>query len=106
MNIVGSSTEDSFGAPLIPDQGHTIDPCYLSKAGKKTPHIGRFWSLCAGAMKHRLEVMGLGLIDIDSHNCMMFRAHQTPGNFEQKKRCTTLVDNAHLCLLFVRGRAE
>ena len=45
-------------------------------AGKKTPHIGRFWSGCAGAVKHGLEIMRLGLKDIDSHNCMMLRAHQ------------------------------
>lgn len=56
----------------------------LGKSGKKTPHIGRFWSGCAGAVKHGLEIMGLGLIDIDSHNCMMLRAHQTPGNFERR----------------------
>ena len=35
-----------------------IAPCYISKAGKKTPHIGRFWSGCAGAVKHGLEIMG------------------------------------------------
>ena len=45
-----------------------IDPSYISKAGKKTPHIGRFWSGCAGAVKHGLEIMGLGLIDIDVRN--------------------------------------
>lgn len=67
-----------------------IDPSYISKAGKKTPHIGRFWSGCAGAVKHGLEIMGLGLIDIDAHNCMMLRTHQTPGNFELKKRNKTL----------------
>lgn len=33
-----------------------LDPCYISKAGKKTPHIGRFWSGCAGAVKHGLEI--------------------------------------------------
>lgn len=38
-----------------------IDPSYISKAGKKTPHIGRFWSGCAGAVNHGLEIMGLGL---------------------------------------------
>lgn len=27
-----------------------IDPSYISKSGKKTPHIGRFWSGCAGAV--------------------------------------------------------
>ena len=41
-----------------------IDPCYISKAGKKTPHIGRFWSGCAGAVKHGLEIMGIGLLDV------------------------------------------
>ena len=34
-----------------------IDPSYISKAGKKTPHIGRFWSGCAGAVKHGQEIM-------------------------------------------------
>ena len=28
-----------------------IDPCYISKAGKKAPHIGRFWSGCAQSEK-------------------------------------------------------
>ena len=41
-----------------------IDPSYISKAGKKTPHIGRFWSGCAQSVKHGLEIMGIGLIDI------------------------------------------
>ena len=43
-----------------------IDPSYISKAGKKTPHIGRFWSGCAQSVKHGLEIMGIGLIDIDT----------------------------------------
>ncbi|SHF69170.1 hypothetical protein SAMN05444364_10599 [Prevotella scopos JCM 17725] len=30
----------------------------------KTPHIGRFWSGCAGAVKHGLEIMGIGLLDV------------------------------------------
>ena len=81
-----------------------IDPSYISKSGKKTPHIGRFWSGCAGAVKHGLEIMGLGLIDIDSHNCMMLRAHQTPGNFELKKRNMTLAD--HYIAVIKRYRKE
>ena len=32
-----------------------IDPSYISKAGKKTPHIDRFWSGCAQSVKHGLE---------------------------------------------------
>jgi hypothetical protein len=81
-----------------------IDPSYISKSGKKTPHIGRFWSGCAGTVKHGLEIMGLGLIDIDSHNCMMLRAHQTPGNFELKKRNMTLAD--HYIAVIKRYRKE
>lgn len=56
-----------------------VDPCFISKAGKKTAHIGTFWSGCSGAMKHGLEIMGLGLVDVMFNTCMMLRAHQTPG---------------------------
>ena len=31
-----------------------IDASYISKAGKKTPYIGKFWSGCASAMKRGL----------------------------------------------------
>ena len=68
-----------------------IDPCYISKVGKKTPHIGRFWSGCAGAVKHRLEIMGIGLLDVANNKCMMLRAHQTIGNSALKMRNKTLV---------------
>ena len=85
-------------------KARAIDPSYISKSGKKTPHIGRFWSGCAGAVKHGLEIMGLGLIDIDSHNCMLLRAHQTPGNFELKKRNMTLAD--HYIAVIKRYRKE
>lgn len=69
-----------------------IDPCYISKAGKKTPHIGRFWSGCAGAVKHGLEIMGIGLLDVANNKCMMLRAHQTMGNSALKMRNKTLVE--------------
>lgn len=55
-----------------------IDASYISKAGKKTPYIGKFWSGCAGAMKRGLEILGIGIIDVDVHDCMMLRAEQTP----------------------------
>lgn len=54
-----------------------IDPSYVSKAGKKTAHVGRFWSGCASASKHGLEILGIGLIDADLADCMMLRAVQT-----------------------------
>ena len=70
-----------------------IDPSYISKSGKKTPHIGRFWSGCAGAVKHGLEVMGIGLIDISKNNCIMLRAHQTPNSTELNVRSKSLIQH-------------
>ena len=64
LNLNASLAKRFFGK-----QGRwaiAIDPSYISKAGKKTPHIGRFWSGCAQAVKHGLEIMGIGLIDIDA----------------------------------------
>lgn len=63
-----------------------IDASYISKAGKKTPYIGKFWSGCASAMKRGLEILGIGIIDVDAHDCMMLRAEQTPNRAELEKR--------------------
>ena len=57
--------------------GIAIDPSYIPKAGKQPPHIGTFWSGCAGAVKRGLEILGIGLIGVDLHECMMLRAVQT-----------------------------
>ncbi|MDD7079365.1 MAG: transposase, partial [Prevotella sp.] len=70
-----------------------IDPSYISKSGKKTPHIGTFWSGCASSMKHGLEIMGLALVDVYANNCMMLRAHQTPSTSDLKLRSMTLVQH-------------
>ena len=56
-----------------------IDPSYIPKSGKKTPWIGYFWSGCAGEYKRGLEIMGIGVIDIDNHECMTFRFHSDTG---------------------------
>ena len=67
-----------------------IDPSYVSKAGKKTPHVGRFWSGCASAVKHGLEILGIGLVDADIRDCMMLRAVQTLNSGELKAKSMTL----------------
>lgn len=54
-----------------------IDASYISKSGKKTPYIGKFWSGCASAMKQGLEILGIDIVGIDSRDCMMLRAEQT-----------------------------
>lgn len=56
-----------------------IDASYISKAGNKTPYIGKFWSGCASQAKRGLEILGIGIVDIDAHDCIMLRAEQTPG---------------------------
>lgn len=40
-----------------------IDASYISKAGKKTPYIGKFLSGCTSAMKRGLEILGIGIVD-------------------------------------------
>ena len=54
-----------------------IDPSYIKKSGKHTPYVGTFWSGCAGAVKHGLEILGISVIDIDLHDCFMLKAVQT-----------------------------
>ena len=54
-----------------------IDASYISKSGKKTPYIGKFWSGCASTMKRGLEILGIGIVDNDRRDCMMLRAKQT-----------------------------
>ena len=44
----------------------------------ETPWIGYFWSGCAGEYKRGLEIMGIGVIDIDNHECMTLGSIQTP----------------------------
>lgn len=55
-----------------------FDPSYISKSGKCTPYLGRFWSGCAKKAKHGLEISGIGIIDMDLHTCFHLEAVQTP----------------------------
>lgn len=64
-----------------------IDASYISKSGKKTPYIGKFWSGCASAMKWGLEILGIGIVDIDRRDCMMLCAEQTPDKACLEKQC-------------------
>lgn len=67
-----------------------IDPSYVSKAGKKTAHIGRFWSGCASAVKHGLEILGIAVVDADIKDAMILRAVQTWNATELKAKSMTL----------------
>ena len=60
-----------------------IDPCYISKSGKKTPGIDWFWSGCAAAMKKGLEILGISIVDADAKDSVFLKAEQT---FTDRKR--------------------
>jgi len=73
----------SFNATLAKSRLGTrfaiaFDPSYISKSGKCTPYLGRFWSGCAGKVKRGLEISGIGVIDLDLHTCLHLEAVQTP----------------------------
>ncbi|WP_223381165.1 transposase [Prevotella nigrescens] len=69
-----------------------IDPSFIKKAGKHTPYVGAFWSGCAGAVKHGLEFLGIGVIDVDLHECMMLKAVQTTLEKGEQKDEMSLYD--------------
>jgi hypothetical protein len=69
-----------------------IDPSFIPKSGKKTPHVGMFWSGCAQAVRHGLEIMGIGLVNIDANDCIMLRSHQTLSPKELNLRDKTQVE--------------
>lgn len=79
-----------------------IDPSYIDKSGKHTPGLGRFWSGCAGETKQGLELMGVGVTDIDVHDCMMLRAMQTPSVETLKGAGLTLIDWYRSSLLGIK----
>lgn len=69
-----------------------IDPSYIPKSGKNTPWIGYFWSGCAAEYKRGLEIMGIGVIDIDNHECMTLGSIQTPDSKTLDNMDKSLVD--------------
>ena len=58
-----------------------IDASFISKAGKKTPYIGS-----DSSVKRGLEILGIGIVDMDRHDCMMLRAEQTPDSDTLKSK--------------------
>ncbi|MDO5570601.1 MAG: hypothetical protein Q4F97_03945 [Bacteroidales bacterium] len=57
-----------------------IDPSFISKSGKETPHIGRGWSGCHDKAMRGLEILGVALIDADKKDCVSLYAVQTPNS--------------------------
>lgn len=64
------------------DVAIAIDPSFISKAGKLTYGLGKFWSGVAQRVKLGLEIMAIGAISLSRHSCVMLGAVQTPGAAE------------------------
>ncbi|WP_332456343.1 transposase [Petrimonas sp.] len=69
-----------------------IDPSFISKSGKQTPWIGYFWSGTAGQAKRGLEILGIGLVDIDNKDCISLKAVQTPDSQTLESNDVNLID--------------
>lgn len=54
-----------------------FDPSYISKAGKHTQGVGKFWSGCAQSMKWGLEIASLAIGDVKNHTAFHYYATQT-----------------------------
>ena len=54
-----------------------FDPSYISKAGKKTPGVGYFWSGCAGKTRWGLEFCGLAVLDLTRKTAFHLFGFQT-----------------------------
>lgn len=69
-----------------------IDPSYIKKSGKCTQYMDSFWSGCAGAVKRGLEILGIRVIDVDLHECMMLKAVQTTLDKDKENDYMSLYD--------------
>ena len=54
-----------------------FDPSYISKSGKHTDGVGKFWSGCAGQVKHGLEISAIAAVDLDNNAALHLAAFQT-----------------------------
>lgn len=54
-----------------------FDPSYISKAGKRTPGVGYFWSGCAAKSKWGLEFCGLAILDLTRKTAFHLFGFQT-----------------------------
>ncbi|WP_052598658.1 transposase [Aureispira sp. CCB-QB1] len=62
-----------------------FDPCFISKSGKKTAHVGYFWSGCAKSRKWGMEISSLAAVDIKQQTSMHYLAKQTPNGLKKEE---------------------
>lgn len=76
--------------------GHYIiafDLSYLSKSGKATSGIGKYWSGAAQDTLWGLEVGLLSVIDVDNHTAFHLDANQTPAKAEREAKGINLLEH-------------
>ena len=81
-----------------------IDQSHISKSGTHTQGIGNFWSGCAQQVKHGLEILGIGLIDIDKKDYLSVKAVQTPSPKSLAECGLTMVKWYLTCVLNLRDK--
>ncbi len=55
------------------------DCSFIPKAGKRTPHVAKFWSGCASKSMPGLEISSLAVIDLEANTAFHLECEQTPG---------------------------
>lgn len=55
-----------------------FDPSYMPKSGKKTAHVGRFWSGKDQAVKPGIEIGSIAVVDVQNGTALSLEAVQTP----------------------------
>ena len=90
MKVNIGMAQDCFGPS--DDMAVAIDPSFISKSGRLTYGIGRFWSGVAQRVKRGLEIMAIGAISLSKHTCVMLGAVQSPNfrTLESEKQMSML----------------
>lgn len=86
-----------FNKQLISKHGSgqfaiAFDPSFISKSGKKTYGLGKYWSGCAQETKKGLEIGGLATIDIYNNTAFHLEAVQTPDKHFRDNQSYNLID--------------
>ena len=69
-----------------------FDPCFIPKAGKKTPELAYFWHGCHGRAEKGLEVSAFSLVDLEHNTGYALSVQQTPAPIEGRPDDATLID--------------
>lgn len=90
LNFNESAMRRSFGDEK--DLAIAFDPAHITKNGRATYGIGRYWSGTEKRSKPGLEIMALGVLNLSTNRCMMLEAVQTPpvNELHQAKSMTML----------------